>query len=143
MTRSPPIPLLHSPSSWLRGSESPRPPHPSPSESACAGSARSRGSRRPRSPTRSVSPAAATSIYYEAEGGSPSPELLARIAQVLGVSTDVLATGSGAPRAKAQPPIENLRLLRRLKRLQELPPHDQKAVLRMIDMMADARSRAS
>jgi transcriptional regulator with XRE-family HTH domain len=82
-------------------------------------------------------------IYYEAEGGSPSPELLARIAQVLGVSTDVLATGSGAPRAKAQPPIENLRLLRRLKRLQELPPHDQKAVLRMIDMMADARSRAS
>ncbi len=78
-------------------------------------------------------------IYYEAQGGSPSPELLAGLADTLRVTTDVL-TGR---HSKPDPTLPSFRLLRRLKKLEQLPPHDQKAVLRMIDMMAEARRRAS
>ncbi|MBL8113180.1 MAG: helix-turn-helix transcriptional regulator [Acidobacteria bacterium] len=78
-------------------------------------------------------------IYYEAEGGTPSPDLLAKLADALGVSTDLLAGRSSATPLSALP---NHRLLRRLKKLEELPAHDQKAVLRMIDMMVEARRRA-
>lgn len=38
---------------------------------------------------------------------------------------------------------EDFRLWRRLKRVAELPVHDQKTILKMIDAMADARHRAS
>lgn len=78
-------------------------------------------------------------IYYEAEGGGAAPDLLAKLADALGVSTDVLAGRQDSPALTSPPP--SFRLLRRLQKLQELPPHDQKAVLRMIDMMAEARRR--
>jgi transcriptional regulator with XRE-family HTH domain len=77
--------------------------------------------------------------YYENEGGSLSPELLTRIAGALGVSTDQLL-GRRRERAVSTAP-ENLRLWRRLKRIEDLPPGDKKAVLKMIDAMAERSSR--
>ena len=78
-------------------------------------------------------------IYYEAQGGSPSPELLVRIGDALRVSVDALAGRHGKP----DPHLPSYRLLRRLKKIEQLPLHDQKAVLRMIDMMVQARRKAS
>lgn len=79
--------------------------------------------------------------YYEREGGSPSLELVVKFSEALGVSSEVLlgVKGGAEPREAASP--VSLRLLRRLKRLEELPAHDQKAVLRMIDALAVARRR--
>lgn len=80
--------------------------------------------------------------YYEVQGGEPRPELLVKIAEVLHVSVDTL-TGRQQPASK-RPTVEeaDLSLWRRLKRVQELPAHDRKAVLRMIDAMADSRRKA-
>ena len=73
--------------------------------------------------------------YYEAAGGSPTPELLLKLSTALGVSTDKLL-GQAADIA-AEPEPGTLRLWRRLKKLEQLPPHDQKSVLKMIDALAD------
>lgn len=73
--------------------------------------------------------------YYENEGGSLSPELLARIAEALGASADQLLGRRGGRVAGTAP--ENLRLWRRLKRIEDLPPQDKKAVLKMIDAMTE------
>ena len=77
-------------------------------------------------------------IYYERQGGSPSPELIAKLADSLRATADVL-TGR---HSKPDPHLPSYRILRRLKKLEQLPAHDQKAVLRMIDMMVQARGRA-
>ena len=77
--------------------------------------------------------------YYEHEGGSPSPELLVRFAKALGLPCEVLL-GLKQPVATTEP-ADNLRLQRRFRRLGELPTHDQKAVLRMIDALADHAGR--
>lgn len=75
--------------------------------------------------------------YYEAQGGRPAADLLARFAEALEVSTDVLLGRAQAddPRAAAAP--QTLQLWRRLRRIEEIPPQDQKAILKMIDALAD------
>lgn len=78
--------------------------------------------------------------YYEVQGGEPRPELLVKMAQVLGVSVDSL-TGRQEPSRRPAVQPEELSLWRRLKRIQELPPHDRKALLKMIDAMADQAHR--
>lgn len=78
--------------------------------------------------------------YYEVQGGEPRPELLVKIAEILGVSVDTL-TGRHTPQRSAAVASEDLTLWRRLKRIQELPPHDRKALLRMIDAVADQARR--
>ncbi len=78
--------------------------------------------------------------YYEVQGGEPRPELLVKMAQVLGVSVDSL-TGRQEPSRRPPVQAEELSLWRRLKRVQELPPHDRKAILKMIDALADRSGR--
>lgn len=75
--------------------------------------------------------------YYETQGGRPAADLLARFAEALDVSTDVLLgrTEADDPRAAASP--QTLRLWRRLRRIEEIAPQDQKAILKMIDALAD------
>ena len=73
--------------------------------------------------------------YYEVEGVSPAPELLVKIADTLEVSTDELL--GRKTRRNPLPTPESIRRWKRLLRLEELPPHDQKAVLKMIDALAD------
>lgn len=75
--------------------------------------------------------------YYETQGGQPSADLLARFAEALDVSTDVLLGRTSDPRAATSP--QALRLWRRLRRIEEIPSQDQKAVLKMIDALADRR----
>lgn len=78
--------------------------------------------------------------YYEIQGGMPSAALLVRLAEALGVSMAVLA-GKKETAESRLPAPESVRLWRRFKRLAELPPHDRKTVLKMIDAMADAVGR--
>jgi transcriptional regulator with XRE-family HTH domain len=80
-------------------------------------------------------------VYYEAEGGSPSADLLARYAQALGVTTDVLAGLKAPPKSVSTEQPESLRLWRRLKRIESLPIHDRKAILKMIDAMTERVGR--
>ncbi len=81
--------------------------------------------------------------YYEIQGGTPAPDLLLKLAEALDVSTDALAGRKTAPRRDEPLTPESLRLWRRLKRIEELPLHDRKTILKMIDAMADARRKAS
>lgn len=81
--------------------------------------------------------------YYEIQGGTPAPELLVRLAEALEVTTDALAGRKSAPRRDEPISPESLRLWRRVKRIEELPLHDRKTILKMIDAMADARRKAS
>lgn len=80
-----------------------------------------------------------TVTYYEVHGVSPPPKLLVKLADALDVSTDVLL--GRKTKRKTLPSPENLRRWRRLKRIEELPSHDQKAVLKMIDALADRFGR--
>jgi transcriptional regulator with XRE-family HTH domain len=79
--------------------------------------------------------------YYETQGGNPPADVLARLSEALDVSTDVLlglATPND-PRASAAP--ETLRLWRRLRRIEDVPPQDQKTILKMIDALADRKAK--
>ena len=74
--------------------------------------------------------------YYEIQGGIPSADLLRKLADALGVSTDMLLGRASEPH-RAAPPTSNLRLLKRLMRVEELPSHDRKMILKLIDTMAN------
>jgi len=79
--------------------------------------------------------------YYETQGGSPSAELLVKLANALDVSTDVLVGRQRTSRRAAESKPDDVRLWRRLKRVRELPAHDRKTVLKIIDTMADRASK--
>jgi hypothetical protein len=79
--------------------------------------------------------------YYEVKGISPPPELLVRIADALKVSTDtLLGRKKGSDRVGNQP-AGNVRRQRHLKRLDELPLYDRKAIFRIIDALADRNAK--
>jgi len=75
--------------------------------------------------------------YYETQGGTPSADLLSRLAEALDVSADVLLGRERAGDPRESLPPETLRLWRRLRRIEEIPLQDQKTVLKMIDALAD------
>lgn len=77
--------------------------------------------------------------YYEAQGGSPSPELLVRFAEALGVSTSELLGVTS--RASERPNPDSVRLWRRFRRVQELPEGDRKTIFRMIDTFVEGSRR--
>lgn len=79
--------------------------------------------------------------YYEIQGGTPAPDLLVKLAEALDVTTDALAGRKPAPRRDEPLSPESLRLWRRMRRIEELPLHDRKTILKMIDAMADAARR--
>jgi len=69
--------------------------------------------------------------YYESQKGNSPADLLPKFAEVLGVSIDELF-GRRSRSAKSDAP-RNLRLWRKLRRVETLPPKDREAVLRLID----------
>ena len=69
---------------------------------------------------------------YEQEKLRLSAEMAARLAQALGVSLDELM-GLKAPRMRAAKDELSLKLVRRLKGIERLPPAKQKALLSTID----------
>jgi transcriptional regulator with XRE-family HTH domain len=68
--------------------------------------------------------------YYELESAQPPGALLVDLARALKVSTDELF-GLAPLTAKTSP--KTARLLKRLQRIEELPPADQRAVLKLVD----------
>ena len=78
--------------------------------------------------------------YYEVQSAQPPGALLVALAQALTVSTDELL-GVKPMRATVAP--KTARLLKRLQRIEELPPADQRAVLKLVDAMLDTRRRSA
>ena len=76
--------------------------------------------------------------YYETESDQPPGALLADLAKALKVSADELL-GLKLPKEQTSPKLA--RLLNRLKRVADLPPADQRAVLQHIDALVDARCK--
>lgn len=79
--------------------------------------------------------------YYEAQGGTLGADLLARFAEALDVSTDVLLGLESSGDARETASSDTLRLWRRLRRIEEIPPQDQKTILKMIDTLADRAAK--
>lgn len=80
-------------------------------------------------------------VYYESQGGTASSVLLVKIADALGVPLATLAGRKEASSRDRQTPPVALRVWKRLKRIEELPAHDRKAVLKMIDAMANQATK--
>jgi transcriptional regulator with XRE-family HTH domain len=78
--------------------------------------------------------------YYEAQGGSPSPELVVRFAEALSVSANILL-GVGRSPATDRPNPESVRLWRRFRSVQELPEGDRKTIFRLIDTFVEGSKR--
>ena len=76
--------------------------------------------------------------YYETESDQPPGALLADLAKALKVSADELL-GLKPPKEESNPKLA--RLLNRLKRVADLPPADQRAVLQHIDALVDSRCK--
>lgn len=81
--------------------------------------------------------------YYETQGGTPSAPLVAEIAKLLRVSVDELVGGSKRATSPSPAPSSGaeLRLWRRFKQLQTLPPQKQRTVLQVLDDALAATGR--
>ena len=78
--------------------------------------------------------------YYEHAEAQPPGALLVDLAKTLQVSADHLL-GLKLPKETKNP--KRARLMKRLERLEKLPPTDLRFVLKMVDGLIDQRSRAS
>ncbi len=78
--------------------------------------------------------------YYEAESPQLPGALLVALAQALQVSADELL---GMAPLTDLPSPKTARLLKRLQRIEELPPADQRAVLKLVDAMLETRRRVA
>jgi hypothetical protein len=78
--------------------------------------------------------------YHERDGAQPPGAILVELAKVLRVSTDELL-GVKPVRELLSP--KTARLLKRLRRVEELPPADQRAVLKLVDAMLETRRRST
>lgn len=78
--------------------------------------------------------------YYELESTQPPGAMLVDLARALRVTTDELL-GAAPVRERVKP--KTARLMKRLQRVSDLPPTDQKAVLKFIDALVQSRGLAS
>lgn len=78
--------------------------------------------------------------YYEGERGQPPGALLADLSRVLKVSADELL---GLRPAQEKQAPKTVRLLKRLLKIADLPPADQRTVLTLLDALHAARTRTS
>ena len=75
--------------------------------------------------------------YYESQGGTPAPPLVAKIAKALGVSSDELL-GIKQSGATSGPDTANeLRLWRKLRQIRDLPDQKRRLLLQLIDQFLD------
>lgn len=75
--------------------------------------------------------------YYEADGAQPPGAMLIDLARALRVSSDELL---GLAPLRDTPSPKVARLLKRLERLADLPPTEQRAVLKVVDGFLDAHT---
>lgn len=78
--------------------------------------------------------------YYERDGAQPPSAMLVELAHTLRCSTDALLGVKSLGETLAP---KTARLLKRLQRIEELPPSDQRAVLKLVDAMLDTRRRSA
>jgi transcriptional regulator with XRE-family HTH domain len=78
-------------------------------------------------------------IAYDERDGAPGA-ILVELTEALRVSTDELL-GVKPMRETLSP--KTARLLKRLRRVEELPPADQRAVLKLVDAMLETRRRST
>lgn len=76
---------------------------------------------------------------YEREDAQPPGPILPDLARALGVTTDQLL-GVAPPPERVRP--KTARLLKRLHRIERLPPADQRAVLKVLDALLETRGVA-
>lgn len=79
-------------------------------------------------------------VYYESDGAQPPGAMLVDLARVLSVTTDELL---GVKPLRETPRPNVARLLKRLERLADLPPTEQRAVLKVVDGFLDSFSPAT
>lgn len=79
--------------------------------------------------------------YYELESTQPPGAMLLDLSRALRVTTDELLGASPPARERVRP--KTARLMKRLQRVADLPPTDQKAVLKFIDALVQSRAIAS
>jgi transcriptional regulator with XRE-family HTH domain len=72
--------------------------------------------------------------YYEAQSQYPPAHLLPIVAKALGVSADQILGLEPVPKRQ---PLVNQQLLRRLKKIEQLPAHKQRVLLTTIDTFLD------
>ena len=78
--------------------------------------------------------------YYEGEGGQPPGALLADLSRALKVTADELL---GLKPATEKRSPKTARLLRRLRKIEELPAADQRTVLKLLDALHESRQRTA
>ena len=76
--------------------------------------------------------------YYEAQDAQPPGALLAELARTLKVSSDELL---GLKPVKDDTPPGTARLLKRLRKVEELAPADQRAVFKLVFALVATRRR--
>lgn len=76
-------------------------------------------------------------VYYESDDAQPPGAMLVDLARALRVTSDELL---GLKPLRATPSPKVARLLKRLERLAELPPTEQRAVLKVVDGFLAAHS---
>lgn len=76
--------------------------------------------------------------YYETESTQPPGALLVDLARALKVSADELL---GLKPLSEKTPVRTARLRKRLQKVEQLPPADQRTVLKLVDALAEARQR--
>lgn len=78
-------------------------------------------------------------VYYEIQGGNPPADVVKKLARALDVSADELLGLRKLPKKKREAP-SNVRLTRKLRRVEELPAADRRSVLRFIDALLEKES---
>ena len=79
--------------------------------------------------------------YYETHSGTPAGPVLLRLARALKVTPDQLLGLTPEPRAAAPASPQNLRLWRKLRRVEKLPPAQRRTVVQLIDALVEGEAR--
>lgn len=75
-------------------------------------------------------------VYYEQDDAQPPGAMLVDLAKALGVTTDELL---GVKPLKNTDDPKTARLVKRLRKIEALPPSDQRAVLKFLDALLESR----
>lgn len=79
--------------------------------------------------------------YYETHSGTPAGPVLLRLARALKVSPDELLGLKAEARAESSTSPQNLRLWRKLRRVEKLPPAQRRTVVQLIDALVEGEAR--
>ena len=94
---------------------------------------------------RELAEAAETSqrmvAYYETHSGTPAGPVLLKLARALKVSPDELIGLKAEAHVSESSSPQNLRLWRKLRRVEKLPPAQRRTVVQLIDALVEGEAR--